>query len=51
MKNRRILLAEDNAYDIELSLSALARHRLVNDVTVVRDGAVVSPTVPRETRC
>jgi CheY-like chemotaxis protein len=38
MENRRILLAEDSANDIELTLSALARHRLVNDVTVVRDG-------------
>lgn len=36
---RRILLAEDNPNDIELTLAALAEHRLVNQVDVVRDGA------------
>jgi CheY-like chemotaxis protein len=36
---RRILLAEDSANDIELTLAALAEHRLVNQVDVVRDGA------------
>ena len=35
---RRILLAEDNANDIELTLAALAEHRLVNQVDLVRDG-------------
>jgi CheY-like chemotaxis protein len=35
---RRILLAEDSANDIELTLAALAEHRLVNQVDVVRDG-------------
>jgi len=35
---RRILLAEDSANDIELTLAALAQHRLVNQVDVVRDG-------------
>jgi CheY-like chemotaxis protein len=35
---RTILLAEDNANDIELTLAALRENRLVNDVTVVRDG-------------
>jgi CheY-like chemotaxis protein len=39
MKIRRILLAEDNPNDIELSLEALEEHRLANEVVVVRDGA------------
>jgi CheY-like chemotaxis protein len=34
----RILLAEDDPYDIELTLTALAEHNLANDVVVVRDG-------------
>jgi CheY-like chemotaxis protein len=36
---RRILLAEDNANDVELTLAALQAHRLANKVVVVRDGA------------
>jgi CheY-like chemotaxis protein len=36
---RRILMAEDSANDIELTLAALAEHRLANQVDVVRDGA------------
>ncbi|HXG72457.1 MAG TPA: response regulator [Gemmatimonadaceae bacterium] len=36
---RRILIAEDSANDIELTLAALAEHRLANQVDVVRDGA------------
>ena len=39
MKLKRILLAEDNAKDIELSLEALEEHNLANEVVVVRDGA------------
>ncbi|HJQ22927.1 MAG TPA: response regulator [Blastocatellia bacterium] len=35
---RRILLAEDNPNDIELTLAALAEHRLANEVVVARDG-------------
>jgi CheY-like chemotaxis protein len=35
---KRILLAEDSANDIELTLAALAEHRIVNQVDVVRDG-------------
>ena len=34
----RILLAEDNPHDIELTLSALEEHHLANEVVVVRDG-------------
>ena len=36
---RRILLVEDSEADIELTLSALAGHRLANEVVVARDGA------------
>lgn len=36
---KRILLAEDNVNDIELTLEALADHRLANEVVVVHDGA------------
>jgi CheY-like chemotaxis protein len=35
---KKILLAEDSAKDIELTLAALAEHNLANDVVVVRDG-------------
>ena len=35
---RRILLAEDNANDIELTLAALRTNRLANEVVVARDG-------------
>lgn len=34
-----ILLVEDNPRDLELTLSALAKSQLANDVVVVRDGA------------
>ena len=36
---KRILLAEDSTNDAELTLAALAEHRLANQVDVVRDGA------------
>lgn len=36
---KRILLAEDNANDIELTMAALRANRLANEVIVVRDGA------------
>lgn len=35
----RILLVEDSARDVELSLAALAECHLANEVTVIRDGA------------
>lgn len=35
---KRILLAEDNRNDVELTLSALASNNLANEVAVVRDG-------------
>jgi CheY-like chemotaxis protein len=36
---RRILLAEDNANDVELTLTALKANNILNDVVVTRDGA------------
>jgi CheY-like chemotaxis protein len=36
---KRVLLAEDSAKDIELTLAALDEYRLANEVVVVRDGA------------
>jgi CheY-like chemotaxis protein len=36
---RRVLLAEDNENDVELTLSALGENNLANEVVVVRDGA------------
>ena len=36
---KRILLAEDNENDLELTLAALEQHRLANEIVVVRDGA------------
>ncbi|HEV3271359.1 MAG TPA: response regulator [Candidatus Methylacidiphilales bacterium] len=38
-KIKRILLAEDNENDVELTLTALQEYRLRNEVEVVRDGA------------
>lgn len=35
---KRILLAEDDPNDVELTLTALGEHNLVNGVQVVRDG-------------
>ncbi len=34
-----ILLAEDSPQDVELTLSALDKHNLANEVVVVKDGA------------
>jgi CheY-like chemotaxis protein len=36
---RPILLAEDNANDVELTLSALKANHVANEIVVVRDGA------------
>ncbi len=35
---RRILLAEDNPRDVELTLEALAQHNLANEVVIAEDG-------------
>ncbi len=37
--SKRILLAENDANDIELTMMALAEYNLGNEVVVVRDGA------------
>ena len=37
-KPGRILYAEDNKNDVELTLAALDKHHLANEVVVVRDG-------------
>jgi CheY-like chemotaxis protein len=39
MELKRILLAEDDVNDVDLTLFALAEHHLANEVVVVRDGA------------
>ncbi len=36
---KQILLAEDNANDVELTLGALRENRILNDIVVARDGA------------
>jgi len=36
---KRILLAEDDPRDVELTLTALAEYNLANEVVVVQDGA------------
>jgi len=36
---KRILLAEDDLKDVELTINALNEHNLANDILVVRDGA------------
>ncbi|MFA6128662.1 MAG: response regulator [Bacteroidales bacterium] len=39
MDNKTILLVEDNLDDVELTLRALKRNNIKNDVTVVNNGA------------
>ena len=39
MPLKRILLAEDNDRDVELTLAALEEHNLANEVVIARDGA------------
>jgi len=36
---KRIVLAEDNANDVELTLAALRENHVINEIVVVRDGA------------
>lgn len=45
---KRILLAEDDLRDIELTLNALDEHKLANEVVVVRDGAEALAYLKRE---
>ena len=47
---KRILLAEDNPKDVELTLAALDENRLANSVVVVRDGAEAWEYLTREGR-
>jgi CheY-like chemotaxis protein len=47
---KRVLLAEDNAKDVELTLAALDEYHLANDVVVVRDGAEAWEYLCREGR-
>ena len=39
MNNKIILLVEDNADDVELTLRSLKKHNISNEVVVARDGA------------
>jgi CheY-like chemotaxis protein len=45
---RRILLAEDDPRDVELTLEALQSHQVVNPVDVVHDGVEVLQYLRRE---
>jgi two-component system response regulator len=38
MKNKTILLVEDNPDDVELTIRSLNRHNVKNDVVVAKDG-------------
>jgi CheY-like chemotaxis protein len=38
-KPGKILLVEDDPYDVELTLSALTENHLTNEIVVTRDGA------------
>ena len=49
MKNRTILLVEDNADDLELTLRALKRQNIANQVVVARDGAEAAEMLLGET--
>lgn len=45
---KRIVLAEDNPNDVELTLAALAENKLANEVIVLRDGAEVVEYLSRK---
>jgi CheY-like chemotaxis protein len=48
IKLQRILLAEDNQKDVELTLEALSEHNLANEVVVVKDGVEAMEYLRRE---
>ena len=50
MHVKRILMAEDNAKDIELAMAALEEHHLTNEVVIVRDGEEALHYLRREGR-
>jgi len=45
---QKILLAEDNPKDVELTLEALSEHNLANEVVVVKDGVEAMEYLRRE---
>jgi CheY-like chemotaxis protein len=47
-KLQKILLAEDNQKDVELTLEALSEHNLANEVIVVKDGVETMEYLRRE---
>lgn len=47
LSNRPILLVEDNPVDVDLTLRAFARRKLVNPVEVARDGEEALAWIPR----
>lgn len=48
LEMKTILMAEDNAMDVELTLEALADHNLANSVVVARDGVEAMEYLRRE---
>jgi len=47
VQNRPILLVEDNPVDVDLTLRAFSRRKLVNPVEVARDGEEALAWIPR----
>lgn len=47
VRNRPILLVEDNPVDVDLTLRAFSRRKLVNPVEVARDGEEALAWIPR----
>ncbi len=45
--NRPILLVEDNPTDVDLTLRAFARRKLVNPIQIARDGQEALEWIPR----
>jgi hypothetical protein len=47
LRNRPILLVEDNPVDVDLTLRAFSRRKLVNPIEVARDGEEALAWIPR----